>query len=271
MEEFFEVEHDGGTVCYPPLGSCLYCGATSYRPGRETKLADEHIIPEGLGGTLVLPQASCASCATVTSQLERSVLKGPLHAARIHQKIRRKPKSRPPEKFTILVQRGGREEEIEVPWEKYPVMLNIFGLGSPGILVGHDGTDRSGQFLFCKSLNFTPTNFFEMEISPFQLPLGNLYHFWRFLAKIAHGFLICRLGLDNFEALLPEFILDESNRPEHYFYLVGCEQNGLPPTDCLHQLRIEDRNANASSYLVVLIRLFANLGTPTFCVVAGKT
>ncbi len=35
-----------------PIGRCIYCG------GRKG-LLDEHIIPYGLGGNLVLPEASC--------------------------------------------------------------------------------------------------------------------------------------------------------------------------------------------------------------------
>ncbi|WP_217539485.1 HNH endonuclease, partial [Stenotrophomonas sp. GbtcB23] len=47
-----------------PVGASIYCGATDGR------LTEEHIIPKGLGGTLVLPQASCDDCAAITSLFE---------------------------------------------------------------------------------------------------------------------------------------------------------------------------------------------------------
>ena len=37
---------------YPPVGRCIYCGATD-------ELTDEHIIPFSLGGVLILDKASC--------------------------------------------------------------------------------------------------------------------------------------------------------------------------------------------------------------------
>lgn len=270
MGKVFEVTQKDLAVRLPPHGSCLYCGATTYRPGENLKLAAEHIIPEGLGGTVILPKASCESCAKITSLLERSVLKGPLYAIRVHQQIRRKRKKRPPEKFQIIIIKDEKEEIIELSLDEHPVILNMFGLGPPGILAGHDGTDRSGQFIFSLPLNCTPEEIAKSKYPSFQLPFGNLHHFWRFLGKIAHGFFIQEYGSGNFKPLLPDFILTDSDRPEHYFYLVGCEKNKFPQTKNIHQITLEEREVEGAHYIVVLIRLFAYLETPTFCVVAGK-
>ena len=49
---------------YPSVGACIYCGTT------EGKLTTEHIIAEGFGGTLLLPNATCQSCAAETSAVE---------------------------------------------------------------------------------------------------------------------------------------------------------------------------------------------------------
>ena len=46
---------------YAPVGRCIYCGAFS------NALTKEHIIPFGLAGNaLVLPKASCQTCAAIT-------------------------------------------------------------------------------------------------------------------------------------------------------------------------------------------------------------
>lgn len=64
------------TLRLQSVGACIYCGAT------EGRLTEEHIIPTGLGGTLVLPNASCDMCATLTSQFEMRVLRGFLDRGR---------------------------------------------------------------------------------------------------------------------------------------------------------------------------------------------
>src|SRR6186713_2037472 len=49
---------------YPPVGKCIYCGTS------KGKLSDEHIVPLGLGGKTILPEASCSVCADITSAIE---------------------------------------------------------------------------------------------------------------------------------------------------------------------------------------------------------
>jgi HNH endonuclease len=59
---------------YRSIELCIYCGSTE-------ELSDEHIIPMGLGGRLVLSHASCAICSSKTSKQERTCLRtmyGPL-------------------------------------------------------------------------------------------------------------------------------------------------------------------------------------------------
>jgi hypothetical protein len=43
---------------------CIYCGKL------DTKLSDEHIVPESLGGVHIIRKASCPECATITSRFE---------------------------------------------------------------------------------------------------------------------------------------------------------------------------------------------------------
>ena len=66
---------------YAPVGRCIYCGATEHSPGR-AKLGDEHIVPEGLGGMMILPEASCGRCEGMTSSIEQFCQKTTLGALR---------------------------------------------------------------------------------------------------------------------------------------------------------------------------------------------
>lgn len=65
-------------------------------------LGDEHVLPESLGGTLVLQQAACESCERVVNDFEQPILKSILYAPRVHLGIRRKRRKRGEE--TIKVQ-----------------------------------------------------------------------------------------------------------------------------------------------------------------------
>ena len=49
---------------FEPVGICIYCGK------KNAKLGDEHIIPYGLGGQLILQAASCKACETITAKFE---------------------------------------------------------------------------------------------------------------------------------------------------------------------------------------------------------
>jgi C4-type Zn-finger protein len=51
------------------IGKCIYCNSTE-------NLSDEHVVPYGLGGTLILYKASCSNCARETSKFERRLLRG---------------------------------------------------------------------------------------------------------------------------------------------------------------------------------------------------
>ena len=41
--------------------NCIYCSAEVYSSTR-AKMGEEHLIPEGIGGTLILGSASCQAC-----------------------------------------------------------------------------------------------------------------------------------------------------------------------------------------------------------------
>jgi hypothetical protein len=70
MSEVAVNERDLGRV-----GVCIYCGATD-------GLQDEHVIPFGIGGPAKLFDATCASCAEMTSAFERLVQRDQLGAFR---------------------------------------------------------------------------------------------------------------------------------------------------------------------------------------------
>jgi hypothetical protein len=55
---------------FNPVGRCIYCDAQRYSEARK-RFGDEHIIPEGPGGRLILPEASCQRHERITNQSEQ--------------------------------------------------------------------------------------------------------------------------------------------------------------------------------------------------------
>ena len=126
---------------YPPYGKCIYCDELQ-------GLTTEHIVPFGLGGNLELPQASCVRCATETSRVERAILRGELRPVRVFRALqsRRKHKDAP-RTYPLVVVRGGAEETVELPLEKYPILVPFPDFAPPRMATGQPskpGIDVAG-------------------------------------------------------------------------------------------------------------------------------
>jgi hypothetical protein len=81
------------------------------------------------------------------------------------------------------------------------------------------------------------------------------------------------LGLNGFSPLLPAFILREFPRGENWpncYHVVGGDPKDYAPDTALHVLGWGITVVDQTIYLVVAIRLFANLGAPVFYVVVGE-
>ncbi len=138
-----ELDHN----IYKPIGHCIYCGSVE-------NLSDEHIVPYGLGGNLILPKASCSICAKITSRFELVVQRGSLRPARIYREIQsRKKHKSAPKTYPLLVERNSDMETLEVPLDEYPILV-IFPIFSvPGYLKKDKNTkgihlDGSASVLF---------------------------------------------------------------------------------------------------------------------------
>ena len=126
---------------YPVYGECIYCGSKEH-------LTDEHIIPFGLSGTLVLPKSSCQDCNKITSRFERDVLRGEMRSVRIYRALssRRKHKTAPP-RYPLIIVRDGVEMEVELDRDDYPILLPFLEFPPPRLISGEpskEGIDVKG-------------------------------------------------------------------------------------------------------------------------------
>ena len=56
------------------IGKCIYCGST------EPALTTEHVIPEALGGTELLLEATCEECQRKTAAAENAIGESLFHS-----------------------------------------------------------------------------------------------------------------------------------------------------------------------------------------------
>ena len=201
------------------LGQCIYCNSTD-------NLTDEHVMPYALGGTLVLNQASCKPCATITGRLEQRLLRG--HWWPYRKKLglqSRNPSAGNELKPVKIITKDGEVIAAEVSLDYFVGALS-FKLSPPSILMGEklDG-EPSATNVSVKMLGPMPT---EAKVAgktyllapgdkveyPVNLNTGDLA---RFLAKVAHGYAISKEGSDAFdEFYLPEFILGRTDGIQTY-------------------------------------------------------
>lgn len=256
---------------YDPVGKCIYCGSATWSSNKDRKLGDEHIVPEGIGGNLVLPEASCKKCEGITSACELEWLRGSLYVARVQKGLGKK-KKRSPISIPLEVERNGQATSTNVPIEKFPAMAVTLKFGPPGILAG--STPQQKVLSGGVALGILPT--FGQMLNPY-LAQGKVTfvpprkgatstHLGRILAKIAHSYVVAELGLDGFDPYLNKIILgtDTSYLP-HY---VGGNDELPDPIASVFEISLD---VNEVSLCVVKIRLLADLkGMPEYLVVAGK-
>lgn len=253
------------TYRFPPAKICIYCGAQG------TEIGDEHIIPLGLNGTVILPKASCRTCATITGAFEGICQRTILGNYRIKRNfMTRRKKGRPK---TILVTgrtHDGQIKTISVAVSDYPTVLHLCKFEKARTLLGLPDFYYNGiqcaDWLQCSPA--VPDFTVEHNLATFELGKFQPFPFARLLAKIAHSFCVADLGLGSFKPKVLDLIL---GRTDDMSIFVGGSLGPAPaPDKCLHKLNMEITNINNRNYIVVHIRLFADHGAPAYHVVVGE-
>jgi hypothetical protein len=104
-------------------------------------LTDEHIIAEGMGGNIILPEASCFDCQRATTNIEGSILKHSLLTIRHHLNVRMKKKKRT-NAFRATFVIDGKDVDVTLPIEDHPTMFTLLEFYPPR----HDDGPTDRQF-----------------------------------------------------------------------------------------------------------------------------
>lgn len=261
-----EISSSNG-IKFEPVGFCIYCGS---REG----LTDEHVVPYGLGGNaLILPKSSCRPCATITGAVEnnflritsgqlRELLKAPTRG----KTVRTGQSERP----VFERQRDGQlipaHYYIRRPIEDAPILYPAVVLPPPGIFTGADHQALPEVTVSAVLLNrgsiSEAADGHRVYMGKFR-PSDTL----RQLLKIAYGYAVGTLGPGAFRPMVQELILGKS---EHFGYLLGCLSESDPPNDKMVFLEQGYAELGSVRYVIVKIRIYGQLPTPTYCAVVGE-
>ena len=248
---------------YNPIKQCVYCGATRFASDSKRDLAPEHIIPLGLNGDLIIPEASCRSCERITGRQESIMLKGALQGIRCFLNFRtRNPKDRP----KVLPLFWGTNGKTLVDVNDFPAVFFFIRLSLPRILGGpQEGTIIPVLHLLRMDINLIKRKY---GLKEFATPSTDVQAFFRMLAKIGHSFAVAELGLDSFKPSLVEYILSKDYLPRLDSHIGGSPEEALI-TNELHEIEIY-KDELYPDLTIVRIRLFAKYGGPPYLVVVGE-
>jgi hypothetical protein len=240
-------------------GRCIYCGRSS------GKLSREHVVPYGLNGPWVLLDASCAACARVTAQFERTVLQELWPMARhiLGLQTRRKRDAKQP--WPIVIERGDRQEEVLVAPDQCPLYLPSPRLRSLRDPSTSEDPDPMLEFRHIAGPTLQQTgSSHDAEFVGARLRYRP-HDFRRLLAKVGVCAVVYSLGLEPLaDSALPAAIVDEAST---FDSIVGAWAGKPvnPSGGGLHEMRVKTTGRD----LHVIVRLFAQFGAPEYHVDLG--
>ena len=199
------------TEAFDPVGRCIYCGAVG------VPLTDEHIIPDGIGGHLVLPQASCGTCQDKIRPIEALVINSNFGLIRwasgLKSKKRRGKNQKRPTTYRTRTQENA---EVEKPIHaRMPATMLTFCFddGSATLLTGRDPKDSK----LVPSMTLSRLRRHDPDWITIPGPV-RVDYFLRFLAKIAHAYACAIYGPTAFQHRLNTYIIDGllDEDPHHF-------------------------------------------------------
>jgi hypothetical protein len=246
------------------VGRCIYCRADA------VSLTDEHIIPFGLNGEWVLKDASCKTCARVTSALEKEILRGEFWPLRTRLGMKTRREKERPKHLDFRYRIGGVAHAESLPVEESPVSVGMPRFGVPGHLdtddVGRSSLVVEGLGALQPSVELLKKVASRVRAEEYTISSPDPETIARFVAKVGFGFAVACVGLDTI--VDPWVVGSILHRDGGIGQWVG----SLPdeprnPGNGLHAVTLERRSAELWAH----VRLFAQFSFPEYVVVLGST
>lgn len=255
------------------MGHCIYCHAEN------VPLGAEHIVPEGLGGAIVLPAASCRKCERVTSGFETSCIQNMFNVIRYHAGIPSRSRHIRNPSAPLYLEIGESTSISRKPLSDHPVHFAMFTFPPPDLLLGlppRTGGKIQGGYWYHSDENRSRI------LKKFGAKAGitNIKMdppaFLRMLAKIAFSYAHAEIGGRNLSKDTLALIFRNKYHRKFQRH-IGGSYIIEPATDNLHELDLYQEEVSGGSRLirskrylwVVRVRLFAKYGAPTYHVVVS--
>jgi hypothetical protein len=232
---------------YPQLGCCAYCSAT-------TQLSKEHIIPFGLGGSLVFLESSCDDCRRATSRVEDFVLRRYLCALRSFLSLpSRKPNQRP-DGYKLTLRRGSREWTQKVTLAKHPGVIQFVMFDPPGRVAGRPRLQATFNVRLIEAKIFPDAEHRLARLgadTAVDRVTMNAMMLARMVAKIGHSFAVAELGLGVFEETYVRHLV-QGEASDWNYWVGGLDRRRAVAPAALHELKFLRRGDDLS----VIVHLF---------------
>lgn len=236
----------------------MYCGS-------KEELTDEHIIPYGLWGNVILPKSSCKTCATITSEIERRVLRGFMYEGRVIGNSPSRRKKKRPKTITKSIIEPDEQVSIKtVPIDEAFSLITVPVLEPAGLLSGRSPSEglrvcAIEQICFGK----LPHEFLRSNgaVGIKGKDTIDVNAFARMIAKIAYGIVVAEHGL-----------FPRTETPLLPMILEGCSDASNWIGSRVYQLEVEDKkpmhalatygiqNDRGTDGLAAKVKLFAGSG-----------
>lgn len=229
------------TARYPRPGSCIYC----FNAGT----GDEHIIPESLGGRMIIEKASCRGCEAKTSAFEGFFAGYALKAFRSKHGLRSKrPKGHLASAPAAIFEMEGQPATIrELPIEDHPATFVIPTLPGPLILGAHPiCSPRPGGMWS-----------YPADAPPMVLGPMNWGHMMRLIAKIGHAYAVAERGRRGLRTFLPSIVRGVRRGSSQQF--VGGDVEINCESDAPHGLELLEIDHTYGRLLLCRVQLFRQL------------
>jgi len=275
------------------VDKCIYCG----RAPPDITLSDEHVIPDGLGGDLVLGQASCIDCAKMTNKFEQNFMVQGVGLARAGLGIKsRKGRRRKDPPRTFKVYEGDGVIDIkyppgppvppvaeitaseDMPWGITMIVPNDRAAMLTGRPIGQ--TKSTARVWNPPDMLQRVAKISNSEKWGYKTILDPGKHY-QTLAKIAYCYAVSVFGVDNINPYVLNFIKDSGNPYDEFIGLA--EFVPWPEfvfSKTIHWIGLSTQpimKQNNAGLLIphpplilVYIQLFARQRMPVFEIVAGE-
>lgn len=239
------------------LGSCMYCGSSE-------NLTDEHIIPFGMGGDLILRKSSCEACAAKTSLDERKVLRGFMYEGRLVGGFPSRRKKKQPKTIKRkLFREDGTEFTKDLLIKSGVSVIHLPIFTDLGILSGQK-TETGISIQELITIHLGTDNLEELRLKEdisglkFQTDI-DVTAFCRLLSKIAYGHHIQQCGLFPKEESPALSIINKSEM--QFGKWIGSQDVPFPKSSALHLIQMRTFQVETiGKVYIVAINLFNKFG-----------